>query len=363
MRGQTRDAWRWALRDVELEVAPGEAVGLIGSNGSGKSTLLKLLNGVMYPTAGNVRVTGRIGSLIEVRAGIHPDLTGRENAYLYGSLLGLGRKGVTAKLDQIVEFAQLENAINRQVKFYSSGMQMRLGFAVAAFLEPDVLLVDEVLAVGDASFQQRCLQRMSEVHASGTTLVLVSHDLAAVESMCTRVLWLEQSYLRADGPAREVVAAYRHAVELQTELEADNDGEFRISAANIRRVDGAQPSTYHPLRITFSILSPTKQDSHVYIGVTEGTAPSIFTCAAQVTLEEGVNRLECVVDHLPLPRGSYSVWACATDDVGRFDLSPWHPIGSFDVMGPEPDDLPRAIVRLSAVQVRSTWEVKTPPSG
>jgi ABC-2 type transport system ATP-binding protein len=176
------------------------------------------------------------------------------------------------------------------------------------------------------------------------------------------VLWLEQSYLRDDGPAREVVAEYRHSVESQSELEAATTDGFRIGVARTRRPDGAQPSTYEPLQVDFSIFSPKEQDAHVYVGITEGTAPSIFTCATETTLEEGETRLACTFDHLPLPRGSYSVWACVMDREKRFDLSPWHPIGSFDVMGPEPEEIPRAIVRVSAVQVHSTWEIG-PTSG
>ena len=184
LRGRRR-GWRWALRDVDLHVEPGEAVGLMGPNGSGKSTLLKILTRVMYPYAGRLEVSGRVGALIEVRAGIHPQLTGRENAFLYGSLLGLNRRQVQQRFDEIVAFAQLEDAIDRQTKFYSSGMQMRLGFSVAAFLEPDILLVDEILAVGDSSFQQRCLERMSAALAEGVSLVFVSHDLAAIEAVTT----------------------------------------------------------------------------------------------------------------------------------------------------------------------------------
>ncbi len=171
LRGARR-GWRWALRDIDFHVDPGESVGLVGVNGSGKSTLLKILSRVMYPYAGSVAAAGRVGALIEVRAGLHPELTGRENVYLYGTLLGLRRKEVARRFDEIVSFAEVGDAIDRQVKFFSSGMKMRLGFAVAAFLEPDILLVDEVLAVGDASFQQKCLDRMRYVLSQGTTLVL-----------------------------------------------------------------------------------------------------------------------------------------------------------------------------------------------
>ena len=170
---------------------PGEAIGLIGANGSGKTTLLRLVNRVMYPYAGRVSVHGRVGALIEIRAGLHPELRGSENIYFFGSLLGLRRSEFAADFDDIVAFAELEHAIHRQVKFYSSGMQMRLGFAAASFLDPAILLVDEVLAVGDSAFQQRCLARLRGLLIAGTTLVFVSHDLAAVEATCRRAIWLD----------------------------------------------------------------------------------------------------------------------------------------------------------------------------
>ena len=164
------DRWRWVLRQIDFRLEPGESVGLFGTNGSGKSTLLKLLTRIMYPTAGSIAVHGRVGALIELRAGIHPELTGRENVFMYGSILGLDRPTIARRFDEIIGFAELEDAIDRQVKYYSSGMAMRIGFAVAAFLEPHVLLVDEVMAVGDAAFQQKCLDRMRAVIASGTTV-------------------------------------------------------------------------------------------------------------------------------------------------------------------------------------------------
>jgi len=207
--GSNAHGWRWALRDVDMAVGPGESIGLIGPNGSGKTTMLRMLAKVMYPYAGRVAVGGRVGALIDVRAGIHPDLTGAENVYLYGSLLGVSRREVARKFDEIVAFGELETAIDRQVKFYSSGMHVRLGFAIAAFTEPDVLLVDEVLAVGDAAFQQKCLDRMRAVLAQGTTVVFVSHDLQAVESICERAIWLRDGVVESDGPVREVLGDYR----------------------------------------------------------------------------------------------------------------------------------------------------------
>jgi ABC-type polysaccharide/polyol phosphate transport system ATPase subunit len=209
LRGRRHRAWRWALRDVTLTAGPGESVGILGVNGSGKSTFLKILARIMYPYAGQVELYGRVAGLIEIRAGIHPDLTGRENVFVYGSLLGLRRAEVARRFDEIVQFAELPDAIERQAKFYSSGMQMRLAFSVAAFLQPDILLVDEVLAVGDAAFQEKCLDRMRTLLGQGTTLIFVSHDLTAVEALCRRGMWLHGGVVEAIGPCRDVLAAYR----------------------------------------------------------------------------------------------------------------------------------------------------------
>ena len=201
------------LKDVSLEVQPGGTLALIGINGSGKTTLLKILSQVTYQSAGTCTVQGRIGALLSVTSGLHPDLTGRENVFLYGAVLGMGREKIRQRFDEIVEFAGLSDAIDRQVKFYSMGMQMRLGFSIAAFLEPDVLLVDEVLSVGDANFQQKCLKRIGEIVRSGTTLLYVSHDLASVEASCERAVWLSDAVVQASGPTKDVVTKYRTAVE------------------------------------------------------------------------------------------------------------------------------------------------------
>ena len=198
----------WALADVSFQVNDGEAVGIIGPNGSGKSTTLKLISRITEPWSGQVSTRGRIGSLIEIKSGIHPELTGRENIYLYGAILGLTRKDIKARFDEIVDFAELGRFIDTPVKRYSSGMEVRLGFSVAVHLEPDVLLIDEVLSVGDESFQRRCLTRMDEMRERGQTLVFVSHVLEDVKRLCTRVVYLDRAVVRADGPADEVVDLY-----------------------------------------------------------------------------------------------------------------------------------------------------------
>ncbi len=346
--------WRWALRDLNLEIEPGEAIGLFGANGSGKSTLLKILTRVMYPSAGSVGISGRVGALIEVRAGVHPDLTGRENIFLYGSILGLRRPEIARRFDAIVDFADLADAVDRQLKFYSSGMAMRLGFAVAAFLQPDILLVDEVLAVGDATFQQRCLDRMRAVLNEGTTLVFVSHDLASVESISNRGLWLRNGEVQADGPVRESLAAYRRHIESSAEAGSIEEGVVGITAAVVGH-NGEAPRTRGPIRIDLQLTSAREQRVVAFIGVSEGSAAPVFSLSRELFLDAGVNLSTCTVDDLPLPRGQYSVWVAVTDTVGA-DLTPWHPVANFQLLGADLDPGLPGVMRLSPVYVDAHWE-------
>lgn len=201
----------WALKDVSFEVRPGETVGFVGRNGAGKSTLLKILSRVTKPTTGEAALYGRVGSLLEVGTGFHPDLTGRENVFLNGAILGMRREEIARKFDEIVAFSELEQFIETPVKFYSSGMYVRLAFSVAAHLEPEILIMDEVLAVGDAAFQQKCLDKMNDVRREGRTIFFVSHDTSAVTRLCRRALFLERGRVVADGPAHEVVGEYLSA--------------------------------------------------------------------------------------------------------------------------------------------------------
>jgi ABC-type polysaccharide/polyol phosphate transport system ATPase subunit len=356
LRGRGRRGWRWALEDIDIHVEPGESLGLVGINGSGKSTLLKILARVMYPYAGSVDVVGRTGALIEVRAGIHPELTGRENIHLYGTLLGLPRRAVAARFDQIVEFAQLEDSVDRQVKFYSSGMQMRLGFGVAAFLEPDILLVDEVLAVGDTGFQQRCIDRMRTMLSDGTTLVFVSHDLAAVESISERAVWLHDGRVQRDGPVRDVLGAYRQALEHVSELSADVDSVVQVVKARVVAAEGDMLRTQQPADVHLVLRSGQPAAGRVCIGCSEGPATPIFLLRHDVHLPDDDDvEVRCHIEQLPLPRGRYYLWVGVF--LARGELLGWRPAAYFDVAGPDLDIGPPGIGRLSPVHVAARWEV------
>ncbi len=237
----------WALRDASFEIARGDAVGLIGRNGSGKTTLLRLIAGIIKPTAGSVSAEGRIGSLLELGAGFHPDFTGRENVFLNGAIQGLRRGEIRERFDEIVAFAELEHAIDRPVRTYSSGMTMRLGFAIAAFLDADTLLLDEVFAVGDEAFQRKCFGRIFQFKQAGGTIVFVSHDAAAVERLCERSVFLEKGVVAFDGPTREAVARYRRALaddmdpaERGAGLREWGSGEATIASAALLGSEGQE---------------------------------------------------------------------------------------------------------------------------
>ena len=243
-RGRTGAQEVWALRDVTLAIAPGESVGLVGRNGSGKSTLLRLIAGIIKPTEGRVDAGGRVGSLLELGAGFHPDFTGRENVELNGMLQGLARARIRERFDEIVAFAELEDAIDRPVRTYSSGMTMRLGFAIAAFLEADVLLLDEVFAVGDESFQRKCFGVIAAFKERGGTILFVSHDASAVERLCDRAALLRQGRLAFDGPVHEAITRYRRALaddgetpERAASVPAGT-GEARFAAVRLVAADG-----------------------------------------------------------------------------------------------------------------------------
>jgi homopolymeric O-antigen transport system ATP-binding protein len=248
-RAKPRDAF-WALRDVSFQVREGEVLGLIGRNGAGKSTLLKILSRITQPTEGSAEIRGRVGSLLEVGTGFHPELTGRENVFLNGAILGMGRREIQRKFDEIVAFSEIERFLDTPLKHYSSGMQVRLAFAVAAHLDPEILLVDEVLAVGDIQFQRKCLGKMQDVSASGRTIIFVSHNVAAVTRLCPRCMLLHRGQILQDGPTYDVMNAYLRSQLATTASrewnlsDAPGDDVVRLRAIRVRSADGEIAETF-----------------------------------------------------------------------------------------------------------------------
>lgn len=248
------DEMFWALRDVSFEIERGDVVGLIGSNGAGKSTLLKILSRVTTPTSGSYTTSGRVGALIEVGAGFHPELTGRDNIYLNGAILGMRRREIDAKFERIVSFAEIERFIDTPIKYYSSGMQVRLGFSVAAHVDPEILLVDEVLAVGDVAFQTKCLNKLAELTEQEKTIVLVSHNMASIVQHSRKVLWLQGGRLQAFGDPEAVVEQYLRSMREQLITEdprdvvskamTDSDRSIRIDSVSLCAPDGGVPAAF-----------------------------------------------------------------------------------------------------------------------
>lgn len=208
----------YALRDINFSLNRGESVGIVGANGSGKSTLLKILSRITYPTAGDVFIYGRIGALLEAGGGFNQELTGRENIYLVGAMLGMSLDEIRRKFDEIVAFAELEKFLSTQVKHYSSGMQVRLSFSIAVHYQPEILLLDEILAVGDTEFQERCLKKISELNQQGATLLFVSHDLEKMRQICRRAIWLEKGVLKMDAETGKVQSAYLESLNIETDV-------------------------------------------------------------------------------------------------------------------------------------------------
>ena len=270
----------WALKDVSLEVCEGEVLGLIGRNGAGKTTLLKILSRITRPTSGWAEIHGRVGSLLEVGTGFHPELTGRENTFLSGAILGMSRREITRKFNEIVAFAELEKFIDTPVKHYSSGMYVRLAFAVAAHLEPEILLVDEVLAVGDINFQKKCMGKMDDVSKTGRTVILVSHNVGAIGQLCRRCVWLDKGSVVSDGPTDSTITEYVKNMAAAQESgvwERTGTGRVRFTSIEVCDPDGL-PVTHVRMGYDFCIRAAGKSEN----GGTE------FDVAFQLAASNGV---------------------------------------------------------------------------
>jgi ABC-type polysaccharide/polyol phosphate transport system ATPase subunit len=324
----------WALRDASFAVEQGETVGIIGPNGAGKSTVLKLISRIIEPTSGRTEVHGRVGALLELGTGFHPDLTGRENIYLNGSILGLSRTQIRHKLDDMVAFAELERFIDVPVKHYSSGMYVRLGFSVAVHTEPQILLVDEVLAVGDQAFQAKCLDCIARMREQGATILLVSHGLDSVRRLCQRAIWLDQGQVQAIGPADDVVTAYLSSIwenpgiHLLARGDVAGRGkrwgsgeatitkvEFLDSAGRIRRVfQTGDPfvarihyCAHRPIRTpAFGVAIYREDGSHV-------AGPNTVQSGCDIDVIDGEGTVDYVIESLPLLSGRYEFTAAIYD--------------------------------------------------
>lgn len=350
VRGQPGDEHFWALRDLTFDVAEGEAVAVIGRNGAGKSTLLKLLTGITEPTTGYADTWGRVGALLEIGTGFHPELTGRENVFLNAAILGMGRSEVKRKFDPIVEFSGVQKHIDTPVKWYSSGMYVRLAFAVAAYLEPEILIVDEVLAVGDAEFQKRCLGRMGEVAHEGRTVLFVSHNMQAVRRLCNRGILLDGGRLIADGDTESVVRRYLASIDAPNtgrrrwDDPAERPGDDTCRVVEVRVTDNeGRPSgsffSRRPIHVEIELDSRASEPTFVAgfdLATTDGVVvlrshTSDVSEDAAPRLAPGLNAVRCTIPpgllntgryalHLRIAPRYWGTWVAHLDDVLWFDV-------------------------------------------
>ncbi len=326
----------WSLKDVSFEVKQGEVVGIIGRNGAGKSTLLKILSQITKPTKGDIAIRGRVGSLLEVGTGFHPELSGRENIYLNGAILGMTRGEVKSKFDEIVAFSEIDRFLDTPVKQYSSGMYTRLAFAVAAHLEPEILVVDEVLAVGDAAFQKKCLGKMKDVAGEGRTVLFVSHNMAAVQRLCGRIALLERGNLLSIGSADVMLAEYRsasfyqHDVPLEERLDRSGTGSARLtrfevlpeSRSSSERLGAVGVGEAATLRVGF-VTSNVLRDPVLHVTVYDDSGDALLNLSTEATgfrigRTASTRTLVCRIPKIPLRPGMYDVNLAIEDAPGEF---------------------------------------------
>ncbi len=311
----------WALREVSFEIRQGEALGIIGRNGAGKSTLLKILSRITEPSAGRVTIKGRVASLLEVGTGFHPELTGRENIFLNGAILGMTRQEIKRKFDEIVDFAEVEKFLDTPVKRYSSGMYVRLAFAVAAHLEPEILVVDEVLAVGDAAFQKKCLGKMGDVAHEGRTVLFVSHNMVAIQSLCSRGILLETGQLKIDNKSSDVIAAYllsqkNNKINKNEPLAISTSGDLELEDVVILNSHERELSSLVCGQVAIFKLNLRSKKIYkntiVSIGIDNGFGTRVALLANILTgkstlIKEGLSSVFCKISDFPLVPGQYTL--------------------------------------------------------
>ena len=326
--GNRRDADFWALRDVSLSIKPGEVVGIVGRNGAGKSTLLKLLSRITEPTEGRIRINGRIASLLEVGTGFHQELTGRENIFLNGAILGMSRAEIVQKFDEIVAFSEVEEFLDTPVKRYSSGMYVRLAFAVAAHLEPEILIVDEVLAVGDAAFQAKCLGKMSEVAQGGRTILFVSHNMDAVRRLCHRAILFEEGKIRVDGEVDSVLEQYFARISTGTFRELPSGYGLAVEKVALKNEQGQEARQFSPgddLTVEISYNAHSRIELPYFLVIVEGAHGKCFT--ASMLLDgmrpdalEGPGKISCTFKAIPLLPQSYRISVSIRDKIHQSEI-------------------------------------------
>lgn len=358
----------WALGEVSFEVRRGETLGVIGPNGAGKTTLLRLLSRVTRPTSGHIELHGRVSSLIELGAGFHPDLTGKENVYLNGVILGLKRRQIDALYKQIVEFAELEQFMDTPVKRYSSGMYCRLGFAVAAHVEPEILLIDEVLAVGDTAFQYKCLDRMRRLVSEGRAVVFVSHNLDAVQHICDRVLWLDQGQVALLGQPEDVLRAYLDSIDQQKmsgTTSIPSHGPLHIERVVFARQDGTEATQFETgdslvVNLHYMASSPIPKP-HFTLGISDGRTGMLFLATMLIDGQSpaelhGKGIIRCEFRSLPLMPKVYQLWGEVRDKSLYAQIVPWQILGTFRVIESTTSNWAISQAHADAVSVRHLRE-------
>ncbi|UCC72984.1 MAG: ABC transporter ATP-binding protein [Gemmatimonadota bacterium] len=338
-----------ALDEVSFEVRDGESFAIIGPNGAGKTTALKIISRITYPTGGRARVRGRVGALIEVGSGVHPELTARENIWLYGQILGMSKAEVRRRFDEIVEFAELGHVLDTPVKMYSSGMQLRLGFSIASHLDPDVFVVDEALAVGDAGFQAKCVERMTKLVGEGRSLLFVSHNLSAVEAICERGIFLLDGRVEAEGDIRHVLVSYTNWVDEGERRRKGAAGAVSGRGLTIEQVtvhgeDGDERyvfSTGEPLEVRLHLSAEqTIRSPWFSIGISDGRPGALILCSMlekgqAFDIAEGRHTVSCRLAPLPLGPRTYELWMSVREAVGAADLVDWSCVGSIRIKMPD----------------------------
>lgn len=341
-QGKVEQVDFWALKDVSIQIKHGEVVGLLGKNGAGKSTLLKLLSRITVPTEGRLRMNGRIASLLEVGTGFHPELTGRENVFLNGAILGMSRVEILKKFDEIVAFSEIEEFLDTPVKRYSSGMYVRLAFSVAAHLDPEILIVDEVLAVGDTSFQKKCLAKIASYAEAGRTVLFVSHNLDAVKSLCQRGIWLKSGRLYRDGRAEEIIEDYYNDLAVE-KCQALNNEEYGLSIQKVLLKDdrGQECGRFAPgddlvVEVNYEALKCVKNP--IFALSILGTGGSCFT--SNMLLDgnwpdhiDGSGSVGCTFKSIPLLPQEYSVKLSVRSEDSKEMIIPYQEVAYFTVAG------------------------------